>query len=86
MDVIVEAGERTNELFKVLLLEHKTPGTLDRMDWTAGMFTHKNLQGNVIPIAKQTRKYMCASMLNVIGAYDSYTLVGMCLRYEDESD
>ena len=37
-------------------------------------------------LAKQTRKYMCASMLNVIGAYDSYALVGMCLRYEDEGD
>ena len=60
VNVIIEAGEReANELIKVLLLEHKTPGTFDRTDWTAGMSTDKNLRGNAIPIAMQTRKYMC---------------------------
>ena len=87
VDMIIEAGKRgENDVVKVLLLEHKTPGTLSRRDWTAGMSTDKNLRRNAIPIAKQTRKYMCASMLNVIGAYDSCAVVGMCLRYEDEDD
>ena len=68
----------------ILLLEHKTPGTLEKDDWTGGLPTDKRLRGKAIPTAKQSRKYVSASGLRLNGIYDSCTIVGLCMRAEDE--
>ena len=88
MEVIVECEQTLPSVRKevVLLLEHKIPGTLRRNDWVSGLYNGAGeLKCNGIIIIGQSRKYVCAASLNIIGVFDSTALVGMCLRNQDRA-
>lgn len=86
VDMIIRAC-RTGEMEStiVLLIEHKRPGVLHRHDWTSGFTTRRRLlRRNAIEIARQTRKYISASLWNIISVFDSTALVGLYMRTEDQ--
>lgn len=88
VDMLLQAGGLgTQERSTFLPLEHKRPGMLRRDDWTYGITTGTyRLRHNAIPIAQQSRKYVCACDRNILGVYDSTALVGICFRWEDFAD
>lgn len=84
VDMIIEAARQGEESVIVLIIEHKTPGTLDALDWLGGMSYGSNiLVGNARIISAQARKYLAAALHNIIGIYDSISLVGLMLSYDD---
>jgi hypothetical protein len=85
VDVLVRARKiGDNDTQTILVLEHKTPGTLRKSDWVSGLGGgNSELYDNAIDCARQARKYNCATMLNMVAIFDSTALVGTTLLMED---
>ena len=65
-------------------MQRKTPGTLDEREWLGGMSCGSHLLvENAKIISPQARKYLAATSHNTIGIYDSISLVGLMLSYDD---
>ena len=85
VDTIIEARKKgETDSYVVLVVEHKTPGTLVKKEWVMGLATDHMLRGNAKDISKQCRKYLKGANLNMICIYDSCALVGLLVSWDDE--
>ena len=75
MDQILEASRKgTTENFTFLPVEYKKPGTLAKNDWTRGFLDGtRALYGNAVECGFQSRKYVCATKVNLIVLYESWS-------------